>query len=423
VSARHAPRPQRAQPYDEVVERAFLGGCVVFRDRAEQYAPQLDPGEFYIVMHQAVWAALASIVSEGGKVDAPVVADRARAFGAEVTVADVLALEADALAPSNEHVRIIKRHAAARQALAVLAEVRASIDEGKDPYAIAQRFAAELDAIGIAGTGDQPEAMTMPELVARSDERAPWVVPGLLRSDWRCLAVAPEGAGKSTLLRQIGICSAQGIDPLRFTSIPPVRVLVVDAENALDAIRETGEWLDAQSRRAAGAAYDSERFRVWSRPGGLDLRTPHDRAALVRELRVQRPQLVCAGPLYKLGRRQVGESYEDAAEGLQHVFDDLRTRFGFALLLEHHAPKAQGGVREMAPFGSQRWQAWPELGIGLYAERDGNGLRLRRFRGDRMASEWPDRLVRGDVWPFTGVWDGKARARSRLGAAGVGSLL
>ena len=130
----------------------------------------------------------------------------------------------------------------------------------------------------------------------------------------------------------------------------------------------------------------------------------------MRELRAQEPQLVVAGPVYKLGRRRQGESYEDAAEGVQQVLDDLRTRFGFALVLEHHAPKGEHGSRELAPFGSQRWLAWPELGLGLqpYVERDSTrGLRVQRFRGDRMASAWPDRLVRDEE---TGLFQGAGSA-------------
>jgi replicative DNA helicase len=406
----------RPLPYDEDAERELIGGAMVFPDYIERVAADLDSCEFGLPLHQALWSAVTAIVVGGGKPDPAVVADRARCDGAEVTARDVIDLQGAAATPSRQHVAIIKRSAAARRALMITADLRACIDRGDDPYAVAQRSATQLDAIGAGTPGNRPEAMTMDELVARSDDLSPWVVPGLLRSDSRCVVVAGEGVGKSVLLRQIGLCAAQGVHPLRRDLIQPVRVLVIDAENALDAIRDTGEPLDAQARRAAGGAYYAERFRVWSRPGGLDLRAPHDRAALVRELRAQRPQLVCAGPLYKLGRRQGGETYEDAAEGLQQVFDDLRTRFGFALLLEHHAPKgAQGTVREMAPFGSQRWLAWPELGIGLYAERDGTGLRLQRFRGDRMASEWPDRLVRGEVWPFDGVWERNARRDHRPG--------
>ena len=51
------------------------------------------------------------------------------------------------------------------------------------------------------------------------------------------------------------------------------------------------------------------------------------------------------------------------------MLDDLRTRFGFALVLEHHAPKPRGGRRDLLPFGSQRWLARPELGIRLKSSR------------------------------------------------------
>jgi replicative DNA helicase len=240
---------------------------------------------------------------------------------------------------------------------------------------------------------------------------APWVIPDLLRIDWRAVIVAGEGMGKSTLLRQLAICTAQGVHPLKFTAVPPVRTLVVDAENSVAAIAETGAKLDRQARVAAGERYDPERCRIWSRPGGLDLRDARHRADFVREIRAQAPQLVVAGPVYKLGRRRQGESYEDAAEGVQQVLDDLRMRFHFALVLEHHAPKGEGGSREMAPFGSQRWLAWPELGLGLKSEKGGS-LLVQRFRGDRMASSWPDRIDRGDVWPFVGVWRNGLRAAS-----------
>ena len=115
---------------------------------------------------------------------------------------------------------------------------------------------------------------------------------------------------------------------------------------------------------------------------------------------------VSTGTAFALNRNRCSQSLECA-------LDDLRTRFGFALVLEHHAPKGDGGAREMAPFGSQRWLAWPELGLGLYAEKDNSGLRVERFRGDRMAASWPDKLVRGQAWPFEGVWrPGLKRAAS-----------
>jgi replicative DNA helicase len=315
----------------------------------------------------------------------------------------------DGISPRPEHAQIILRHSAARQVLALVAEAQRSIAEGADPYQVGAAAAKGLDSVGTPARAE-PEALTVPELVELADKAAPWIVDGLLRLDWRAVVVAGEGKGKSTLLRQLAVCASQGIHPLQFKPVPPVRSLVVDAENSLAAIAETGHKLDQLARAAAGERYDPERCRIWSRPGGLDLREPKDRAELVRELRAQAPQLVVAGPVYKLGRRRPGEAYEEAAEGVQQVLDDLRTRFGFALVLEHHAPKGDGGSREMSPFGSQRWLAWPEIGIGLYPEKGSSSLTIKRFRGDRMASSWPDRLDRSPDWPFVGMWRNGLRA-------------
>jgi replicative DNA helicase len=255
--------------------------------------------------------------------------------------------------------------------------------------------------------------MTLPELIAAAEGAAPWVVLGLVRKDWRVVVVGAEGSGKSTFLRQLAVAPAQGFHPLTFKPIPPIRTLIVDAENPLAAIAETGAVLDVQVRLAAGDHYDAERCKVWSQPGGLDLRDPHDRAALVRELRAQKPQLVVMGPIYKLARAEKGEKYEDIADAVLAVLDKLRTRFGFALVLEGHAPKGQGRRREMSPFGSQRWLAWPEIGISMLQgsedddeddELSGDVVRPGRFRGDRLGNWWPDELHRGQAWPWEGVW-------------------
>ncbi|MBK9178745.1 MAG: site-specific DNA-methyltransferase [Acidimicrobiales bacterium] len=90
---------------------------------------------------------------------------------------------------------------------------------------------------------------------------------------------------------------------------------------------------------------------------------------------------------------------------VQHVLDDLRTRYRFALLVEHHAPKRQAGVRELAPYGSSLWLRWPELGLKLIPTDDTNRVMdVGRWRGDRRQSGWPARLERGTPWPWVGVW-------------------
>lgn len=240
-------------------------------------------------------------------------------------------------------------------------------------------------------------------------------------SPMRCIQVdSPSGTylcgrrmvptHNSTLLRQVGACAAQGVHPLRFDAISPVRVLVVDLENPVAAIAETGERLVSQLRRMTGDVYDPDRLRIHMRPDGMDLRSRHDRAELDRELALQRPQLVCIGPAYKLLRRRESsrstESHEEATDPVLRILDDLRARYGFALMVEHHAPLAAGGARrELRPYGSQRWQAWPELGLGMRPDRDDRGTyEIERFRGDRLQADWPTSLQRGSVWPWVGVW-------------------
>ena len=379
-------------------ERAVVGGALAFPDHAEAVAADLSPDALDDLALRQVWAVLVNLLADGHPVDALTVAARAG-----VDVAQIAALAADAVPPIREHVEIVLRAAARRRAGRIEAELRAALVNDEDPFAVAARAAAALDAVAERAGGTEPEAVSLLELMERPGSSSPWVVPGLLRSDWRAVIVSSEGSGKSILLRQIALAASVGVHPLAGHSIPPIRSLVVDAENPEDALREPGPSFVETARRSATC--DPDRCKVWRRPGGLDLRDPADRAAFVRELRAHAPALVCAGPLYKLGRRQSGESYEEHAEALLGVLDDLRTRFGFALVLEHHAPKQLGKRRDMTPFGSQRWLAWPEIGIGLVPDRERpDRLRLERFRGDRLRSWWPDAIDRGASWPFEGVW-------------------
>jgi hypothetical protein len=105
---------------------------------------------------------------------------------------------------------------------------------------------------------------------------------------------------------------------------------------------------------------------------------------------------------------------EDEAEEVQHILDDLRVRYDFALVIEHHAPKGNHDNRDLVPFGSQRWMAWPELGITLRKMDDSTAdmpatdrwLEVGRYREDRYACPWPTQLRRtnGD-WPWIGTWE------------------
>jgi hypothetical protein len=119
---------------------------------------------------------------------------------------------------------------------------------------------------------------------------------------------------------------------------------------------------------------------------------------------------VCLGPLYKCYRSAKGETYEDVATDVTGRFDDLRTRHGFALLIEHHA----GKDRQMVPQGSAVWERWPEFGFGLIPHRpnDRSVLDWTDWRGPREVRDWPTQLHRGQYWPWEATF-----AEQRQGAA------
>jgi replicative DNA helicase len=164
-------------------------------------------------------------------------------------------------------------------------------------------------------------------------------------------------------------------------------------------------------RDADPEIYDEERLKIWRRPGGINLRTQRDRADLQREIIAHQPDLVVLGPVYKAYQRASSESYEESAFEFMDVLDHLRIDYGFALVLEHHAAKGSPGQkRDMNPFGSQRFLAWPEIGISLYTDKtDPRITKVRRFRGDRLANVgWPDSVVRDSNTIISGKWDDRA---------------
>ena len=375
-------------PYDPDAEHLVVGGRLAFPAKIDDALDALDPSDFHDQRCAKVFAAIASLHADGHRIDT-----HAAHVESGVDLPDVLDLQLQSVgSPTRYHIDTVLRHSTARRLMAIGSGLTTEAAAGTDPYELTDRATDDLQRIDTPRRG-AVESMTMESILSTSDTLSPWVIPDMMRSDWRAIIVAGEGAGKSTLLRQIAICSSQGIDPLRFHVIMPIRVLMVDLENPVEAIKETG----ARIVRAVvnkNGGYDDEALRVWMRPGGIDVRTRRDRLALEREVAAHRPDLVIMGPVYKLSQRQPRESYEEATDPVLHILDDLRTRYGFALILEHHAPQANQGAREMRPFGSQRWMAWPELGLGL-----------KKFRGDRLLNKWPNQLHRGQVWPWVGRWD------------------
>jgi len=306
-----------------------------------------------------------------------------------------------------DYAEIIYKHGNARMLMSQFSQSTEAISKGTDPYEVAKGVEKVVANIG-SFNFKEPEAMTMYELEANSDAIAPVVIPGMMNRDYRTIVVAEEGAGKSLLLRTIAMSASQGFHPFSHQIIRPVRALIIDLENPTQAITQTGvPYMNMLSGRNQGN-FDAERLKFFRRPGGIEIRRMSDKAELQREIAAHRPELVCIGPIYKMYRRGANESYEDSADEAMAVLDELRTKYEFALVMEHHAAKGKSGEkRELSPMGSQRWMAWPESGISLYKDgHDPTMLHIKRFRGDRLQGiEWPDRIIRDREWLISGIWD------------------
>lgn len=215
---------------------------------------------------------------------------------------------------------------------------------------------------------------------------------------------------------QVGFAAAAGRHPFTGEDIPPQRVLIVDLETA-PAIFADGlsRQYDVASRCPG---WDDGRIKFWHRPGGINLELPTDALLLAEQIRLARPDLVIAGPIYKM--IEEGEHTDHQHRVASRFWDKMRERYGFGLWMETHPPMQGAGSvknpRLMRPRGSGVWAQWAEMGIALLRTKVTGELELGRFRGDRGAARrcWPTHVQRSGLplpsWPFiasawpTGTW-------------------
>ena len=83
------------------------------------------------------------------------------------------------------------------------------------------------------------------------------------------------------------------------------------------------------------------------------------------------------------------------------MLDEVRARYGCALMIEAHSPHGVGSKRPLRPFGASMWLRWPEFGFGL-RERKVNPMQMtiEEWRGSRDSRNWPETVEKGRGWPF-----------------------
>lgn len=276
---------------------------------------------------------------------------------------------------------------------------------GTDPSAIIAGAERDLADV-VTFTGTDAAVMDIGEFCTADIPHSEPLIPGLLHAAERVIVVAPEGLGKTTLARQVWVMTAAGLHPFTGRPIPPKRTLYLDLENPPSIVQAKTRPLLDLARQQPG--WNDGRARIWSRPGGIDVRQPADAQQLAAVIKAAAPDLIVGGPLYKM-TVDGGERAEQLHSAVAAFWDRMRDKHGVALWLEAHAPMAQAGTqRDLRPLGSGIWQRWPEFGISLRPDpEDRRHLKIGRFRGDRDERQWPARLVR-PAWGEPWRWPWKA---------------
>ena len=359
------------------------------------------PDDFYKPGHQMVWSAVSELWAHGVPVDAVTVAGKLKDagvlddIGGESMLMD-LQIDTPAISNAVAYANRVVRTSRLRSAISAASEVLDAVYDGKDPDTV-------LDLLTALGTDRRllPRNVDLPEELStmkgfldwyaeqHPDEEGEWIAAGFLKRRHRMLFVGGEGGGKSTLLKQFGAFVSNGVHPFAMgLTIPQQRVLIVDAENPEDIIKEQVELID---RKAGLPLSESDDFMIWRCEQGLDLRTSRrDQAQFEKVIQHVRPALVIIGPVYKIysNSGDSGMAAEQSAIDFFSFIDPLRKRYDFAIMLEHHAPKGTNDKRVLSPFGTVAWQRWPEFGVTLTPEdldehRHPHKLVVGRFRGDR----------------------------------------
>ena len=403
--------------HDIGAEQSLLGSALMAPDTAGAALLAVPEAAWWSPKHATIAAVITGRLRKGAPVDPQLVLTDLLArqgFGSE-TGPYLITLVQRAWTPSNapDYADRVLHCAARRNLSAAATRLRQRLDqswmngwaEPVSTFTSELREAIETAEEADAGLASDEPSMTLAELLSGKDEHD-WLVPGLLERGERIIITGSEGLGKSVMISQFAACLAAGRHPFTGALLGSgqnrLRVLVVDCENGI-----------AQSRRRFRniASRIGDRDRSWLdnlsielRPNGLNL-LGADASWLERKIAVNAPDLLVVGPLYRLHYANMND--ETAARDLVRILDQLRTRYGCALLSEAHPGHAEDGAgeRRMRPAGSSLFLRWPEFGFGLRRAKGAEGehpslVDVVAWRGSREERAWPRQLKHGNHLPW-----------------------
>lgn len=405
--------------HDIEAEQFLLAAMMLHASAIETAAEIVDPGDFYRPVHEDIFRAMISMYAARVRVDPLTLRtwmeqDRSlRALGerGSVYLADLYGKPA--FADSARHYARVVRELAIRRAVEESLHHLGDVIRNRD--VTPEDAVSEVEAVlrkAVLGGREQRRTPTVDEFLGMEFPGGEWVVPGLVGRQERVVVVGTEGSGKTTLGHQMAYATAAGVHPFSWrTEIKPQRVLLLDFENPQTLLQRRTRFIAEIAARYR--QWDPRNILIHAQPGGADLTDPRQVFELAQVIKRAEPDMIVAGPIYKLVGALNDDQKLTGHRAVAHFFDQARDRFDCAVWLESHAPYAGGpnGQRVMRPEGSNIWAKWPEFGISLLrgSKRAGNdGLEVGQYRGHREEGRtWPAFLTRNTLggFPWTANYD------------------
>lgn len=402
-----------SSPLSDGTEAQTNALACVMRSRAarDEAVAVLSATDFTTFFGRGLWNATMGLHADGLPVTPWTIAERANCSLSSVAAC----LDADTSGGTNaDWVRLLRDESMRRHVRGSALRLVEHIDRNGFREDDVRGALSEMSLL-LPSAARRDADDTIDDWIANTSTAYDWLVPWMLERGERLLLVGEEGKGKSVLLRQWAFQLACGCHWATGMPIEPARVLLVDAENSTKNIVRAAKWAWNSAVKYA------EQHRGWDAARLMPKRMPNVDIVGNREARdtvanwieKYRPDLLIIGPLYKIGRN-TQRTYEDSAVAMTDVIDDWRDRYGIAVAMEHHAPKAAdaSGHRAIGPFGSSVWLRWPEVGLALthYDRRDMEGDKPRHtcsearthfhvgtFRGSRGAHQFPGMFRHGSM--------------------------
>lgn len=379
---------------------------------------QLDPGVFYIPIHQMIHSAIMSCYRASEPRDHATVARRAaQEAGNEAQARSVTKAITDMMGRGQDYavgfyLDRIKALYSARQVAGAgqrLIEAATEAAELDDTELLEASIDRAKDDLSFVATNQDTTAddlpMSLEDLLSKKFDHN-WLIPDLFERTDRLILTGFEGTGKSYLVAQMVMTIAAGLHPfLGCQMTEHNQVLVIDAENSE---RQTGRRYRMIRDRITNLCLKQhidppdwgKMVRFVIRPEGIALNDPRVVKRVERAIAATQPAFVAMGPLYRLHKLDTRD--EQAAKELTDTIDRLRVKYGFAIVCEAHvAHGAPGAQRLLRPTGSSLFLRWPEFGIGLRPAPSTEGrqhpdvVNLATWRGGREERMWPTALQHG----------------------------